>query len=198
MIGDYTLTSTGEDTAADSKIAKTATISSGNEETLTFTNTYSQSTVDLEITKTVKGNMVDETTATFDFEYSYPNMPEDEENTFTLKSGETHKIENLPIGTEVTIKETTTGYVTSWTYTTATEDEETGEVTTKTETVKDNSECKFIVKADEYNRIECINVRDLDPDTGISLDSLPYILMLTFAGAAGIFLALRKRHNLDI
>ena len=41
-------------------------------------------------------------------------------------------------------------------------------------------------------------MRDLDPDTGISLDSLPYILMLTFAGAAGIFLALRKRHNLDI
>ena len=97
----------------------------------------------------------------------------------------------------VTITEKTTGYNTSWTYTTATTDEETGDVTTKQSTVS-GAECTFTVKADEYNKIECTNVRDIDPDTGISLDSLPYILMLTFAGAAGVFLALRKRHNYDI
>ena len=197
QIPGYTLTSTGTDTATDNKITKIATVSSGETETLTFTNTYTPSTVDLEITKIVRGNMVDETTAEFEFEYSYEGMPEGETNTFTLKGGKKHTIEGLPIGTVVTITEKTTGYNTSWTYTTATTDEETGEETTQTHTDNGNS-CTFTVQADEYNKIECINVRDIDPDTGISLDSLPYILMLTFAGAAGIFLALRKRHNYDI
>ena len=67
---------------------------------------------------------------------------------------------------------------------------------TRQSTGEDEKTCEFNIVTD--TELTFTNSMDIIPDTGISLDSLPYILLLTFAGAAGIFLALRKRHNYDI
>ena len=96
------------------------------------------------------------------------------DTTFQLKDGDTIKIENLPVGVKYEVTETAvTGYTTTKTG-------DSGTITTGVD-----SAAKFT------------NDKGGSPDTGISLDSLPYvvILVVVLGGAAVLFL--RKRHAED-
>lgn len=159
-----------------------------------FTNTYAANT--LSITKTVTGNLGDkskyfeftvkltgETGKTYADSYaitggSYTSNPTTitvgGEVTVYLKDGETVSIANLPAGVTYTVTETDyskSGYTTT----------KTGDTGT--------------IAAASASTAAFTNDKAQDVDTGISLDSMPYILALVavaaFAGAA--FMMRRRR-----
>lgn len=156
----------------------------------TFENTYSAGT--LSVSKTVTGNLGDKTKY-FEFKVtltgvegktyaesfavtggsnnSNPKTAKLGENTFLLKDGETISIANLPYGVSYTVTETAAN----------------GYTTTKT------GETGFINAAEQTAAF--INNKDGDVDTGVMLDSLPYILVLAFVAVAGTALILKKRAN---
>ncbi len=155
----------------------------------TFENTYTAGA--LQITKTVTGNLGDKTKY-FEFKVkltgesgktyaetyavtggSYDGNPASvkigTETTFKLKDGDTIKIANLPAGVTYTVTETAaTGYTT-------TKSGDTGSITDKVETAAFTNE------------------REEQIDTGIRLDSLPYLMLLAIAGAGVVAFAVRKR-----
>ena len=229
QIPGYTLTSTGTDKVTDNKITKTATVSSGETQTLTFENTYTPSTTSVTITKTVTGIFGD-VNKEFSFDWSYGTEDGQHGTVTGVTMTNPGKIENVPVGATLTITETedsARGYTTTWSCSARSTDlaeqnnpveDENGElavfaaeaderaVVFETEDVDayaaagtsgEGTTATITVAATE-NVVHFVNDKDGVPDTGISLDSLPYILMLTFAGAASILLALRKRHNFDI
>ena len=169
--------------------------------------TFVPNAIDFVLTKKIDGNMIDKSRK-FDFEWSWTKGEESGSGT-TSGSGKTEEpigdggkveIKGVPIGAELTIKEVgaeTNEYTVTWKY-----DAPNEEGTTETVTVLGSEVTVNVVQGmgDPKNpvQITCTNFRDITPDTGISMDSLPYILMLTAAGAAGILLALRKRHTYDI
>lgn len=162
----------------------------GNGKSDTFENTYSAGT--LKISKTVTGNLGDKTKY-FEFKVtlagengkdyaetfavtggSYENNLETAtlgENTFYLKHGETISIANLPYGVTYTVTETPVeDYTTNKTG-------DTGSINAPEQTAA------------------FTNTKNGTVDTGVMLDSLPYILVLAFVAVAGTALILKKRAN---
>lgn len=95
-------------------------------------------------------------------------------NSIALKNGETVSIANLPYGVTYTVDEadySNDGYTT------------TGEVTTAT------------AIAEAAANVTVTNNKEGNVDTGVMLDSLPYILVLAFVAVAGTALILKKRAN---
>ncbi len=153
-------------------------------------NTYTANS--LTVSKTVAGNMGDKTKE-FNFSVEF-TAPEDVDwtnaitiadgsgasnlswngntATFTLSDGDSVEFENVPAGVTYTVKEddySSDGYVT-----TKNGDEGTMDQDAKTAAFT--------------------NTKDSDVDTGINLDSLPYIMVLVIlAGAAAVFFATKKR-----
>lgn len=146
----------------------------------------------LNVSKTVDGNLGDKTKY-FEFKVtltgengkdyaktfavtggSYENNPETAtlgENTFYLKHGETVSIANLPYNVTYAVTETAAdGYTTT----------PTGANGTISAATQDAS---------------FLNVKNGTVDTGVMLDSLPYILVLAFVAVAGTALILKKRAN---
>lgn len=172
------------------------TIQGGRDSRVTCTNTVSAPKVcDLTITKTVGGNMGEQNkefafTATlpgdgYTFDgvtYSINGGEAQSAGTgttcnFTLKHGQSITFARLPIGATFTVEETSytgSGYVT-------TVNGETGR-------------SKTITLAETNNDIAFVNRKDVTVDTGISLETLPYILILG-AVVAGAVLLIRKRRN---
>ncbi len=172
-------------------VVRTAAVhtETGGDKSDTFENTYTAGA--LQITKTVTGNLGDKTKY-FEFKVtlngesgktyaetyavtggSYDGNPASvkigTETTFKLKDGDTIKIANLPAGVTYTVTETAaTGYTT-------TKSGDTGSITDKVETAAFTNE------------------REEQIDTGIRLDSLPYLMMLAIAGAGVVVFAVRKR-----
>ena len=183
--------------AADGTLVRTpALYTDGADETKndTIKNTYEGR--DLSISKTVTGAYGDKTkyftftvTLTGETGLTYPETfaVSGGSNTsnpttialgtateFLLKDGDTVKIENLPVGVKYEVTETAVdGYTTT----------KTGDSGTITTGVDPTA--------------AFTNEKDGTPDTGISLDSLPYvvILVVVLGGAAVLFL--RKRHAED-
>ncbi len=163
--------------------------SADGSKTESLVNTYTAGA--LQITKAVDGNLGDKTKY-FEFKVtltgvdgktyadsyavtggSYDGNPTTikigGETTFKLKDGDTIKIANLPAGTKYTVTETAAdGYTT-----TKTGDEGTIE--------------------DSVVTAAFTNTKKGDVDTGISLDSLPYLMILAVAGAGLVVFAARKR-----
>lgn len=155
-----------------------------------FENTYSAGT--LSITKTVTGNLGDknkyfefmvtltgETGKNYGDSYAVSggsnasnptSIKIGEETTFLLKHGDTISIANLPYGVTYTVTETAAdGYTTSKTG-------DTGTINAAAQTAAfTNDKTKS------------------DIDMGVSMDSLPYILMLVVVGAAVVVIATRKK-----
>ena len=180
--------------------------------------TFTPNTVDVTIGKHVVGYLGDHN-KTFEFTYTIedkdgnelrrtPDGQEVEEGsklTFTLEHGGKVVFQNVPVGAVITIEEddySNERYTTYYQTRSLDYDKESATKSNKIEytvlpleTVTDED---GEVKTNNPNQILFINVKDITPDTGISMDSLPYILMLTAAGAAGILLALRRRHTYDI
>lgn len=178
-----------DDATGTLRIASVHTKSVGDEKSDSFPNTYSAGT--LNITKTVTGNLGDKTKyfkftvtltgeegKTYGESYavtggSHADNPAvirlGEATTFYLKHDETLSVENLSYGVSYTVEETTPEDYT------VTMDGETGTV------------CEASMTAAFTNN------KGGTPDTGITLDSLPYIAMLALAAVGSLVLIAKKR-----
>ena len=97
------------------------------------------------------------------------------ECTFNLKHGDSITFIDLPIGATFTVTETSyseSGYVT-------TIDGETGS-------------SKTVTLAETNSDIAFVNTKDVTIDTGIELDTLPFVILLAIAGSVLVLLN-RKR-----
>lgn len=150
-------------------------------------NAYKANTQDITIQKIVKGALGD---VQKEFAFSY-RFGDGLEGSFTLRDQESYTIEDVPLGSTLTVKETDAqGYETSAVYgdspvtVTGGNNEEMGQ---KSLTVT--------VEA-EKGSVTITNTKDAIPDTGVHLNNKPYILMaaIVFAVAAGAIVGkLRKR-----
>lgn len=144
--------------------------------TVNFYAHYIPAVKDIVIEKQVTGSMGD-FTKSFEFSYSYG----DQSDTFTLTNGQTHTIKNVPINAELTLTEINAG------------DYEISAKYGETPMVVENGAMKVRI-LDTADRIVVTNHKDGVPDTGIILDSLPYVLILVIVVVGGV-LFLRKRRN---
>lgn len=146
-------------------------------------------------------------------------------NSFTLKHGETVTLENVPIGAIIKVTEVTPGehYNVS---ATGHSDEQNGGgnvaftyvAVANTATASDADEADLMLlsmdegtavdvdavaltdatdKTVPNNAITVTNHATLKPDTGVLLDTLPYIVILAVVAGGGILLMLRKRRKND-
>lgn len=171
-------------------------IQGGRDSRVTCTNTVSAPKIcDLTISKTVGGNMGDQNKK-FSFSavlsgegYTFDGVTyiidggeaqsagTGTECTFNLKHGQSITFTGLPIGATFTVTETSySGYVTT------------------VDGVDGNS--KEITLAETNSSIAFVNTKDVTIDTGVLLDTLPYILILGVV-AAGAILLIKKRRNRD-
>lgn len=103
---------------------------------------------------------------------------------FTLKDSESITFENLPAGTYYIDEadDSASDYITSYAIGSA-------------ESV--NGRRAMVVLENTGASVAFTNDRDLDPDTGVLLDTLPYIVILAVVVGGGILLMLRKRRKND-
>ena len=140
-------------------------------------------TVELTIQKTVSGNMYNANDE-FSFTLAYDGKSE----SFTLKGGES-KTFQVPVGAEVTVTEDLTksnGYIPS---------NGTGTTVKLTITSKKDGIFKFTMP-EEDGKLVINNDKTVTVDTGVLLDTLPYILILGVV-AVGAVLLIKRRRNRD-
>lgn len=140
-------------------------------------------TVELTIQKTVSGNMYNANDV-FSFTLHYG----DNSKTFTLKGGES-KTFQVPVGAEVTVTEDLTernGYNPS---------NGTGTTVTLTDSSGKNGVFKFTMP-EQDGKLVINNDKTVQVDTGIFLETVPYILILTVV-VIGAVLLIKKRRNHD-
>ena len=178
--------------------------------TVYFYAHYEPVSADLTISKTVTGLLGDQHRAfTFqivdsngnavaltesNIEKSVDNLTEDDkakvglvngaEGKFALVSGASITLKNLPSGGYKVIEDTVVGYDTSWKL------GESGELHEK------SVEATVAVQGTAQT-IAFTNHATLIPDTGVLLDTLPYIVILAVVVGGGILLMLRKRRKND-
>lgn len=156
---------------------------------------WKQSTVTLKITKTVTGNFGDKSKAfQFSMQVDGGNSFEliangtalakgsQSDYTFSLKDGENIVIEGMPVGKKIVLAETNAEQ-----YTVSFND-----------TVETNRNYVNEKGLKENTTINVTNHRNVSPDTGVFVDSLPYILIIAcVAGAAALFLIRRRKKRED-
>jgi hypothetical protein len=177
-------------------------------DTPAFTNEYGVGT--LEVTKAVSGNLASNTEE-FDITVTFTNAnasgtvtvtkPDGstEDLTFTdgtaetvvsLKNGATATFENLPAGTTYTVVEDAkyqgpkvdggTKETDEWCY-----DEPDYAFTNEEKTIAE----------DTIDSVTVTNNKETEVDTGISLDSLPYVLIVAVVLAASVVMFVNKRRS---
>lgn len=140
-------------------------------------------TVKLTIQKTVSGNMYNANDA-FSFTLAYDGKSE----TFTVNGGES-KTFQVPVGAEVTVTEDLTksnGYIPS---------NGTGTTVTLTAASVKDGIFKFTMP-EQDGKLVINNDKTVQIDTGISLETVPYILILAVV-VIGAVLLIKKRRNRD-
>lgn len=140
-------------------------------------------TVELTIQKTVSGNMYNANDV-FSFTLQYGEKTEP----FTLKGGES-KTFQVPVGAEVTVTEDLTksnGYIPS---------NGTGTTVTLTDSSGKNGVFKFTMPGQD-GKLVINNDKTVQVDTGIFLETVPYILILTVV-VIGAVLLIKKRRKRD-
>ena len=179
--------------------------------TVYFYAHYEPVSADLTISKTVTGMLGDQHKAfTFqivdsngnavaltesNIQKSVDNLTEDDkvkvglvsngaDGRFTLVSGASITLKNLPSGEYKVIEESATGYETSW------KPGESGELHEK------SVEATVNVQG-AAQTIAFTNHATLEPDTGVLLDTLPYIVILAVVAGGVALLMLRKRRKED-
>lgn len=183
----YTVTESGE-TVEKYNVATTVNGEEGKEasgsvamdvtESVTFVNTYTVAVTNLTLDKVVTGNLGDWTK---DFTFTV-YVDGEVFGTYTLNHNtEVVTIEEVPIGSKVEIVESDNEpYAVS-----ATVDGVDATVTDSTVTIEEvGMDGHAIVFTNHYSETV---------ETGITLDSMPYITVLVIAGAAFFFVMLRKR-----
>lgn len=164
-------------TVAEDTDKRTITGITVNETDTSIVVTNAIKTGKLTIVKEVTGSLGDKLKK-FDFTCRSGGVLE----SASLANGESKEMVEIPYGTEVTITEKEyTGYETSYKVGTA-ETATSGLVATVT-IDKDKETVTFI------------NHKDAHPDTGVLLDSLPYILIIACVAAIGAFIVILRRKN---
>ncbi len=176
---DYELTSTvnGKTGTSVSRV----TIPDGKTQSVSFKNDYKLTTMSVTVEKLVTGNMRD-TEKDFSFTYSDGNG---KTGSFTLKNGGSETIEDLSIGSEITITESDAEeYSTSVTYGNS----------QVNPTEKGGKTFKITLEA-ETNNIVVTNHRNVNPPTGIHTSNTVYLAMLAISAllATTMFVFLRRR-----
>ena len=170
---------------------------------------YIPDSVDVELTKHVAGKFGDQSKE-YEFEYYYTeNGQQSEHKTVKLKNGETQVIlQDVPIGAVLTIIEKASkGYTLTSNIgsVSGTEDDEEKTVTISVygDTATQAEESEVAAYATEVTgrtdklKVELTNTRDFDPDTGVLLDTLPYIVILAVVAGGVALLMLRKHRKED-
>ena len=161
------------------------TYSRGSETATSGTITNKLASTDVTVTKDVSGNLGDRS---LNFQFiatlssgafapgdGYTVSDDGKSVTFDLKHAESVVLKNVPLGADLTIVEENSGY----------------SVTVKVgETEYQNGDP---IKVVPDMQIDFFNHLSEGVETGISLDSVPYIMMLVIAGAAFFFVMMRKR-----
>lgn len=192
----------------------------GGDRVVNFYAHYRKATSDVTITKEVKG-LLGDTTKDFDFRVSITPSSVDcsgvtatrnneqsavnDWRSFTLKHGEYVTLNNVPIGATITVTEVAPGehYTVSATGQNGTQNGG-GEVTftykvtaanTITPVDADGNPVAGITVGN--NQIIVTNHCGLLPDTGVLLDTLPYIVILAVVAGGVALLMLRKHRKED-
>lgn len=147
-------------------------------------------TAQVTITKTVSGNMSNHNDS---FEFTVEGSSEANANTsFKLKHGESQTI-TVRVGDTIIVTEKNGNYTPSYTVT-ATNDDGSSNVKDS----KDNSSSVSYTVADKSNvTIAFTNKYEVTIPTGVSLDSLPYIIVLAVVALGGIVLLKTRRIRRD-
>lgn len=210
----YTLKETLVDgeTKSEPKPSGTVYISKENNlQSITFSNIYEKNTADVTLTKHVTGLMGD---THKEFAFSITGLDDNNamlENgdlsSFTLTHNGSVTLKNVPVGPVFAVVETLgtdSGYETKATgYDTAVTDGATRTFYYKL--VLEDGQQKLVtcdaegntVKAQEGLAITVTNHCTLKPDTGVLLDTLPYIVILAVVAGGVALLMLRKHRKED-
>lgn len=158
---------------------------------------WKQSTVKLTVTKTVTGNFGDKSKAfQFSMKVDGGNSFELTANgtalatgsqsdyTFSLKHGGSIEIKGIPVGKQIVLAETNA--------------DKYGVKFGENDMITSGPRAVTIASLTADTEITVENDRNTQPDTGVFVDSLPYILMIAcVAGVAALFLIRRRKKRED-
>lgn len=179
---------------------------------VTITNNYTSNRADLTVTKTVTGNMADlDEVFTFQMriagdydadKITYKKGTTEEgklseltDNKFTLKNGESIVFSGIPKDAVVTVTETGAE---DYTTTVKVSDTPTVEaVALAAETGSGDTKTGTVTISATAQTIAFTNTKEIPVNTGVILDTLPYVLMLIAVGGGVVAFFLRKRHHDD-
>lgn len=140
--------------------------------------------IEIIITKVVEGNFGDKL-KNFSFAYK---IGSGDEVPFNLHNEQSTDPITVPVGATFTLTEATDGkYSTVFKY---------GDTQLSSKTVNNGVQVSFKVEEGK-NKVTVTNTRNTTPDMGVSLDSLPYIIVLAAVAVAAVVIILRKRRNND-
>lgn len=201
---------------AKSKWTKAATLTwtktGGVNPEVTITNSYTSNRADLTVTKTVTGNMAD-LGEEFTFQMSIASaeeinpekitykkgttegkLSELTDNKFTLKNGESIVFSGIPKDAVVTVTETgAEDYKT----TVDVSNTPTEAVALAAETGSEGTKSGTVTISAIAQTIAFTNEKEIPVNTGVILDTLPYVLMLIAVGGGVVAFFLRRRHHDD-
>lgn len=179
---------------------------------VTITNSYTSNRADLTVTKTVTGNMAD-LDEEFTFQMSiagaydadkitYKKGTTEEgklsdltDNKFTLKNDESIVFSGIPKDAVVTVTETGAE---DYTTTVNVSNTPTAEaVALAAETGSGDTKSGTVTISATAQTIAFTNTKEIPVNTGVILDTLPYVLMLIAVGGGVVAFFLRKRHHDD-
>lgn len=166
------------------KVAKTSyTISGKVDADVKITNIYTPKTVNVNISKKVTGNFGDQSKE-FEFTVTHDGINED----FKLTHGSTHVIENVKKGSNIIIREND-----------ADDYDKTITVKLGENVILPNEDGSYTIPIDAEQpiQIEVENYKNITIDTGVFLDSLPYVLILAVVAAAAVVFVIRRHRKLS-
>ena len=181
--GGNAIVYTVDETTADASAASTIPGYTKSISGMRITNTLT--THSLTVRKTVTGNLGDKNKEfTFSAVVYGANDAEIATGSFTLKHGQERLITNIPYGAKVVITEASApGYKTTTTV---------GQATQETNT------CTFDEILDDTNSVSFTNDNTATIDTGVTLDFLPYVLLILGVGvvvALWLVMSAKKRKD---
>ncbi len=104
-------------------------------------------------------------------------------STFTLKSGETFEIDNLPEGTSYTVTETDAkGY-------------DSTDVTAEGTTTQKTTTGSGTISNGDNDKVDFVNNKGFGPQTGITMNTLPFVAVGVVAVAGGAALVISRRRH---
>lgn len=188
-------------------------VETGNNPEVSITNTYTLNTTNVTITKRTTGAFADRAKA-FKFTVSGLNVDAMLDGTttgnsvnFELANGNSKTIENLTVGTVFTITEDKIDSKDYDTTDTCHKEKaksfkyqvclgEDGKIYLQALDEVGNAIADKTIKGENLS-ITVTNDFDGNPDTGVLLDTLPYLILLAVAVAGGVLVVVRKRKHRD-